>query len=428
MIKCHVIKLNPTTAQKRLFAQACGCKRKSYNWALSEWNKWLEDGKKPSAMSLIKHQNSIKKTEMAYFLDVSKTAPQYAIWDLQEAWTNYFRKLKNGSIAKEKAAFIKNNGVAGNEKKLKEFGKPKFKKKGKCIDSFVAIENNQQFKQSDFKIHIPRVGKVKCFENLRFDGKVNNVVIKRVANDWFAVVNIDIPVSLPLVSENQATIGIDMGISKMMVCSDGTIYENTKALKNSLKGIKRAQRSLSRKVKGSNNRFKQSRILATKHQRVYNIRKNAIHQATTDIIKKGMRIVVEDLNVKGMVKNRNLSQSIIDVSFSEIIRQLTYKALWSGIEIVKADRFYPSSKMCSCCGYKKDKLSLATRTYKCYNCGTIIDRDLNAAVNLANYSPTSKGEGREACGEVVALGQSGSMKHEFDNKIEFCKQFNTQKL
>lgn len=423
--KAHSIKLNPTPKQSKLFAQACGVKRKSFNWALVEWEKWFKDGLKPSAYSLIKHQNSIKKSEMPCFLDVSKTASQYAIHDLQKAWDNYFKKLKDGSIAKEKNTFIKKYGVIGNEEKLKNFGKPKFKKKGKSIDSFLAVENQLQFKQADYKIHIPRVGKVRCFENFRFTGKVNNVTVKRIANDWFAVINVNTLTSLPLVSENQTTIGIDVGISNMMVCSDGTIYKNPKALKSNLKGLKRAQRSLSRKVIGSNNRHKQSMVVATKHQRICNIRSNAIHQATTDIIKKGKRIVIEDLNVMGMLKNHKLSQALLDVSFGEIIRQLTYKASWAGLEIVKANRFFPSSKICSNCGCKKERLGLNERIYKCEKCNLILNRDLNAALNLAKYSSTPNVGGSQACGDAITLGQSCSVKHEIDN---FCNNLGYSKL
>jgi putative transposase len=399
MNKAHSIKLNPTKKQRQLFAQACGISRHSYNWGLNQWNERYKNGEKPSAMTLIKLQNSIKKTETPFYLNVSKTAPQYALWDLENAFKKFFKK---------------------------ETAYPKFKKKGRCVDSFLAVENKEQFKQQDFKIHIPRVGKVKCFENLRFKGKVNSVTVKRVANDWFAVVQID-STEIPLVCENQATIGIDVGIKDLIICSDGTKFENPKALRIGLKSLKRYQRSLSRKVKGSNNRKRQQRIIAKKHQRIANIRKNAIHQATTAIIKKGFgRIVIEDLNVEGMAKNRKLSQAISDASFGEIARQLAYKCFWNGIELVKADRFFASSKTCSCCGHKKEILKLSERIYNCENCGLEIDRDVNAAKNLANYSPTAKSAESKAFGESTESHkvQSASMKNEItklsNNIVQKC--------
>lgn len=395
MIKAHQIKLYPTKSQEILLKKSCGVARYSYNWALNKWNELYKSGEKPSAYSLIKLQNSIKKNEMPFFTEVSKNAPQYAIHNVEKAFKNFFNK--NASY-------------------------PKFKKKGKSKDSFVAVENGLKLKQSDFKIHIPRIGKIKCAENLRFEGKVNNVVIKRIADMWFAVVNIEItPTEMPIVDgKNQAlTIGIDVGIKTMMVCSNGTIYENPKALRRNLKSLKRLQRGLSRKAKGSNNRRKQIVKVARKHYRIGNIRSNAIHQATTEIVNKYDRIVIETLNVKGMVKNHNLAQKVSDVSFGEISRQLEYKCLWQGKELVKADQWFASSKICSCCGNKKEKLTLAQRTYDCDVCELSIDRDLNAAINLANYRPTLEYKGSKACGDGSSLqiiAKSSSVKHEINLK------------
>lgn len=412
MHKAHQIQLNPTHRQKQLFTQACGCKRKSYNWALVEWDKWFRDGKKPSAMSLVKHLNSIKKTEFPYFQDVSKSATQYAIWDLADAWKRYFDRLKDGRIAKGKTAFIKKHGVIGNEEKLKNFGKPNFKKKGKSIDSFVAVEGCRSFKQADYKIHIPRIGKVKCSENLRFSGKVNSVIVKRIADKWFAVIQIETPNEAPLTYEKQVVIGVDLGIKTLATCSDGQVFENPKALKSNLKSLKRSQRSLSRKVKGSNNRKKQQMAVAKKYYRVSCIRNNALHQATSKIVNSGNVIVIEDLNVKGMIKNKNLSRVISDVGFGEFRRQIEYKALWQNKTVIIADRFFASSKTCSCCGLKKEILKLNERTFCCFGCGLTIDRDFNAALNLAKYSPTPKVGESEACGESLVAAQRTSMKHE----------------
>lgn len=373
MNKSHQIKLYPTDSQKVLLKKSCGVARYSYNWALSKWSEMYKNGETPSAYSLIKIQNKIKKTETPFFLEVSKTAPQYAIHNLEKAFKNFLNK--NAEY-------------------------PKFKKKGKSKDSFVAVENKEQFKQNDFKVHIPRIGKIKCAENLRFEGKVNNVVIMRVADMWFAVINIEVkPAEIPLDSKNQVTIGIDVGIKSMVVLSDGTVYENPRALKLNLKSLKRLQRGLSRKKLGSNNRKRQQMKIAKKHYRIANIRKNAIHQATAAIVNKYDRIVIETLKPKNMVKNHKIAQAVGEVSFGEIHRQLAYKAMWQGKELVRADQWFASSKICSCCGNKKEKLSLSERTYNCEACGISLDRDLNAAKNLANYSTTSKFEGRKACGK-----------------------------
>jgi putative transposase len=325
---------------------------------------------------------------MPFFMEVSKTAPQYAIHNLERAYKRFFKHLAKP---------------------------PKYKKKG-IKDSFVAVENNIQFRQENFKIHIPRIGKVKCAENLRFGGKVNYVTVKRIADVWFACVNINtIPDEIPKVNENQVSVGVDLGIKSMIILSDGKTFKNPKALKSNLKRLKRQQRGLSRKVKGSNNRQKQQTVVARTHYKISCIRKNAIHEATRYIVNNYDKITIEDLNIGGMRKNHKLSQALMDVSFSEVQRQLAYKAMWAGKELVVANRFFPSSKLCSGCGHKKETLKLSERTYTCENCGLIIDRDLNAAINLANYSPTQKDCGCEAFGEsssIEATQFSGSMKNE----------------
>ncbi len=394
MTKAHQIKLYPTKAQEILFRKSCGVARFSFNWALNKWQEDYKNGIKQSAYSLIKHLNSIKRTEYPWMQETGKCCSQYAIHHVEASYKKMW---------KEKSGY------------------PKFKKKG-VRDSFVAVENKESFGQKDNKIRIPRIGWIKCYENLRFEGKVNNVTVKRIANMWFAVINIEVPNSAPtlkpIVGNNQAIVGVDFGIKSMMVLSDGTIYENPKALKTNLKSLKRLQRGLSRKQKSSMNRKKQQMKVAKKHYRIANIRKNAIHQATTQIVKKYVKIVIETLKPKNMSKNHNLAKSVNDVSFGEIARQLAYKCLWSGKKLVKADQWFASSKICSCCGNKKEVLKLSERTYKCEICGLEIDRDLNAAINLANYSPTSKLEGSKACGEVNSISEMKcrtSKKQEINN-------------
>lgn len=402
VVKSHKIKLNPTKSQVEYFVKASGVSRFTYNWAIDTWEEMYNKGEKPSAMTLNKHLNSIKKDKFPWMLEVTKTSPQYAIWDLEDSFKKYFKGLKDGSIQKKKDAYIskrKSKGLPINKPKLINFGKPKFKKKG-LQDSFVAVENYQQFRFKDKKIGIPRLGYVKCHEDLRFEGKVNNVVVKRVANMWFAIVNVEMNLPEPLVNENQVTVGLDFGIKTLITLSDEKTFENPKALRKNLKCLKRLQRSLSRKQKGSSNRKKQQMKVARKHYRVSCIRSNALHQATSYITNNYDKIVIEDLNVSGMIKNRKLSQAISDVDFYELRRQLDYKSKWKGKEVVVADRFFPSSKTCSCCGYVKPVLKLDVRTYKCESCGHEMDRDLNAAINLANYSPTEKIPECEACGEL----------------------------
>ena len=378
MNKSHAIKLYPTYKQETLLRKSCGVARFAYNWALAEWEKRYKEGDSTSAYTLIKELTAIKRKEFPWMMEVTKSSPQYAIHNPEKAYKGFFAK------------------------KAKH---PKFKKKG-VKDSFVAVENKENFKQKDKKIWLPRIGWVKCAEDLRFDGKVNNVVVKRVADKWFAVVSMEtIPKETLVTSENQAVIGVDLGIKSMAVVSDGRVFQNPKALKNRLESLKRLNRQLSRKQAGSNNRRKAKMRLARLYYRISCIRSNAIHQATTAIVKSAGTVVIEDLAVSNMIKNAKLSQALSDVSLSEFRRQIEYKAKWSGVEVVVSDRFFPSTKKCSCCGHVNKKIPLQVRVFECIICGHTQDRDLNAAINLKQNTPKSGGINAFGVGKFHATEQ-----------------------
>jgi putative transposase len=399
MIKAHVIKLHPNKTQEKLLKQSCGVARYAFNWALDKWtkfnwalDKWTKDyekGIKQTAYSLIKHLNSIKRKEFPWMQETSKTCSQYAIHNVENAFKKMWKEKK---------------------------GYPKFKKKrGK--NAFVAIDDKNNFKQKDFKLRLPRIGWIKCAENLRFTGKVNRVTIKNIADMWFAVINIDVfQKEVPVINENQIIIGVDIGIKKMIVLSDGKTFENPKALQKNEQSLKKMQKRLSKKNKDSKNYEKQRIKIAKKHYKISSIRKNSIHQATSYIVKNYDIVCVETLDVKQMLKNKNLSKLISDVSFSEILRQLSYKTQWKNKKLIKADQYFPSSKLCSSCNYKKDNLKLSERTYKCKNCGLEIDRDLNASKNLANYGTTYKSEESKACGAYLNII--------VDNKVAMNQEIN----
>lgn len=391
MIKAHEIRLYPTKAQGLFFRKSCGVARFSYNWALSRWNELYKKGEKTSAYTLIKELNTIKRQEFEWMLEVGKTCPQYAIHNVEKAFKNFFKK---------------------NAKH------PKFKRKG-IRDSFVAVENKETFKQKDKKIWIPRLGWVKCVEDLRFEGKVNHVIVKRAANYWFAIINIDLNLT-PTVSESQVIVGVDLGLKHLAITSNGDFYKNNKSLLKRLKRLKYHQRRLSKKEKGSNNKYKQRMKVAKLHYRVKCARKDALHRATTEIVDNADIIIIEDLNVRDMIKNHHLAQSIGDASFGEFRQQLEYKAEWQGKKVIVADRFFASSKICSNCGWKNVSLKLSDRTFKCNICGNIIDRDLNAAKNLARYGSTVKTTGSNAFEDgssAVEKQHSPSVKKELNFSI-----------
>ncbi len=214
-------------------------------------------------------------------------------------------------------------------------------------------------------------------------------------------------------------VGVDLGIKRLATVSDGTVEPNPRYLKHRLRTIKRCQRVVSRRRKGSRNRRKAVCKLAALHRTVANQRADTLHQLTSRLAKTKSVVVIEDLNVAGMLRNHHLAQAIGDVGFGELRRQLTYKAAWYGCRVVVASRWESSSKTCSGCGWVDDDLTLADRVFQCEACGLVIDRDLNAAINLAQLADSSS-DSLNACGEdgsgqrPVALVKPSPMKQEPD--------------
>ena len=401
MIISHKIRLNPSSKQATYLAKAAGTARFAYNWALAEWQTqyaaWKDDNTqpKPNQMSLRRQLNAIKREQFPWMLAVTKNAPQMAIIQLGQAFNNFF---------------------AGRAKY------PQFKKKGKSRDSFTLT--NDQFSLDACRIRIPNLGLVRMRETLRFSGKILSATISRTADQWFASITVDTQDHNHLPpAENQGTVGVDLGVSALATLSTGEKVTGAKPHKALLSRLKRLSRSLSRKVKGSANRHKAKQKLAKLHARIANIRKDSLHKLTTDLTRRFHTLGIEDLNVSGMVKNRHLSRAISDMGFFEFRRQLEYKAAMRGGVVVVADRFFASSKTCSAsgCGHKVDKMPLSVREWTCPVCGTVHDRDVNAANNLQEYAVSST---------VAACGGEGSgsrckpkvkpalVKQEFNRKLD----------
>jgi len=243
-------------------------------------------------------------------------------------------------------------------------------------------------------VQLPSLGELRLKEHGYLptkDTKVLSATVSESAGRWFVSLQVEEELTDPAPKPTHV-IGVDVGIKHLAVTSDGEVFDNPKALIKSQRTLRVRQKAVSRKVKGSTNRRKAVARVARVHRRVANIRRDVIHKMTTAIVKSASTIVIEDLNVSGMLKNHSLARALSDASPSEIHRQLTYKSKWYGSELLKADRFYPSSKRCCCCGNVKETLSLGERTYHCEACGSVIDRDLNASLNLkllAGSSPVS---------------------------------------
>ena len=376
MLIAHRVALDLNNVQAAYMSQAAGTARFAYNWALSEWKKqyeaWKQDNtlSKPSQEALRRQLNSIKRKQFPWMLEVTKNAPQMAIIQLGQAFKNFF---------------------AGRSRY------PKFRKKGRD-DRFTLT--NDQFSIDAFRIRIPRLGWVRMRESLRFAGKIMSATISRVANRWFVSITVDTEDNSHLPkAENQGAAGVDLGVSALATLSTGEIISGPGPHKALLSRLKRLSRTLSRKQKGSANRGKAKIKLAKLHARIAAIRTDALHKLTTDLTRRFHSIGIENLNVSGMMKNRHLARAIADMSFYEFRRQLQYKTAMRGGQVVVADRFYPSSKTCSVCGYKLESLPLSVRKWKCPGCGTDHDRDLNAAINLKNMAVSST---------VTVCGEEGS--------------------
>ena len=373
MIVAHKIALDPNNVQATYFAKAAGVARFAYNWALAEWKRQYEAWKldnslpKPSQAALRCQLNALKREQFPWMLEVTKNAPQMAIIQLGDAFKNFF---------------------AGRAKY------PQFRKKG-VHDRFTLT--NDQFSIDGCRIRIPNLGWVRMRESLRFAGKIMSATISRVADRWFVSITVNTvdDSHLPK-AENQGAVGVDLGVSALATLSTGETIDGPKPHKALLGRLKRLSRSLSRKQKGSANRKKAKAKLAKLHARIAAIRTDALHQLTTNLTRRFHTVGIEDLNVRGMVKNRHLARSIADMGFFEFRRQLEYKAAMRGGQVVVADRFYPSSKTCSACGSVQEAMPLSVRQWICPDCGTRHDRDLNAARNLATYAVSST---VSACGE-----------------------------
>jgi putative transposase len=231
-------------------------------------------------------------------------------------------------------------------------------------------------------VKLPVIGRVKLSEKLRFDGKIVGAVVSRKSDKWFISINVDIEnPTKERVSDN--IVGVDLGVKTFATLSNEEKFDAPKPLKKNLKKIKRQNRSVSRKVLGSKNRKKAIVKLSRTYYKTANIRKDFLDKLSTKLCRENQTIVIEDLNVTGMLKNHCLARAIADLGWSEFRRQLEYKSKIYGCKIVVADRFFPSSKLCPCCGHIKENLTLADRVFKCDCCGFEMDRDIKAAKLLA---------------------------------------------
>ena len=362
MIKAHKIRLNPLPEQEHYFRKAAGTARFVYNWGLAEWqrHKAAHPGQEHGVMAIKKDFNALKGQQCPWVYEVAKDVAEGAFTNLSAALKNCFDS-RNGKRAGTKVGF------------------PRFKSKKDRRQSFHL--NNDKFRVNDHSLYVPKLGWVNMAEALRFEGKIMGAVVSRGAGRWYISISVEMNQPVSFIFPRDSA-GMDMGLKRLVVLSDGTQYENQVLLRSELTHLKRLSRRLSRRQQGSKHWWRAKDQVARFHERIANRRADHLHKLTTEIASTYAVLGMEDLNVAGMLRNHHLALSLADASFGEIRRQLQYKSDWFGGRLVVIDRFYPSSQLCSVCGVKNPGLRLEDREWTCQNCGMHHDRDANAARNI----------------------------------------------
>jgi putative transposase len=367
----HVIRLDPTAKQAKALARAAGVSRFTYNWALSEWSKQYKDGKKPNALALKKQFNSIKAIEFPWIMESPRDANSQPFADLGVAFKNFFASCSG-------------------KRKGRKMGYPTFRRRGIDDSFYVANDKFSVRTRSNGRrgiVRLPVIGEVRTFEAFRYRGKVLSGRVYRKAEQWFIAVSSEVEDSIPHVHEHEI-IGVDLGLKTAAVTSHGEEFTAPRPLRSSLRKLVRASRTLSRRQKGGSNRNKARMHVARIHRRITDIRKDFWHKVTTRLCRENQVVVVEDLVLCFMFKNKKLARVAADVGLGMFRPMMQYKATVRGGSVVVADRFFPSTQRCSSCGNIKEgdeKMLLGMSEYVCEKCGVVEDRDLNAAKNLEQY-------------------------------------------
>lgn len=373
VMMAHRIRLNPTPAQAAYFWRCAGVARFTWNWALGEYNDALARGEKPNVIGLSKEFNRLRHEEgFAPFVgEVQSYAKDYAFWDLQAAINRYYALREEGKLKPPAGWKQRKDG--------KPFGWPRFKSRDKAKPVFGL--DSRKVRCSEHSVRIIRCpdGPVNMTQKLRFDGKIMSGRVSYQAGHWYLSVAVEVAHETP--EHDGPAVGVDLGIKHLAVTSDGTVYDNPKALDRYERKMRLLQRHLSRQTKGGANWKKTKEQIARLHQRIANIRRDALHKMTTELTETYSVVAIEDLNVAGMVKNHRLARAVSDAGMFEARRQLTYKARWKGGQVVLVDRWYPSSHLCNACGHKQS-FELSVRFWICDACGSENHRDGNAALNI----------------------------------------------
>ena len=399
MLKGIKIRLYPTKTQTAYINRLLGCYRLVYNKCLANKINTYKESNTNLGLSQLGNyfHNELTKTEELNFLQEHNTKVlKQAIRNMLQAYSNFFQQ---------------NN----------HFGFPKFKSKkdntSSCIFPLEAISKRNNYQSGKLTLtkelkdlHFRCSDKYKNYLTKYKDGIRSATLSRNACGEYFLSILVDSDEILTK-SKTDKVIGIVLGIKDFIVTSDNTKFPNIKSIRNNEVKLKKLQRELSRKKVGSNNRNKTRIRLAKFHQKLSNIKQNYLHEVVNTLINENQVICIEDLNVSGMLKNHNLSKSIQELSLGEFKRILDYKCDWYGRYLITIDRYYPSSKLCSCCGFKNDNLTLKDREWKCPQCGTIHDRDYNASLNILYEGLRLYSEIIGSCTTELTLVESSSLEH-----------------